>query len=165
MKIKALFLVFCLTLIFAGCKKNGTQNQQNTDFFPPINVDFTINLALPSAAELIFPNGYFYENNYGNPGKGVIVYNTGFSGPDQYVAFDRTCPHKPDSSCSKVSMDSTNIYLKCGQYQNGKFVPCCNSKFIAINGGWVDGPAGRSLKQYYVSKFGGNFLHITSIPQ
>lgn len=154
--------VFIL-LLLVSCRKSGTQDQNNVDFFPPVNVDFTVNLSLPSYQALTLPNGYAYEANYGY--KGVVIYNTGFSGPEQFVAFDRACPYKTDSSCSKVSIDSTNIYLKCGQFQDGRFVSCCNSRFIAQSGGWVDGPAGRGLRPYYVYQFGGNILRITSVPQ
>lgn len=156
-------LTFGLILVFTGCKKKDTQNQQNTDFFPPVYVDFTVNLALPNYSSLIFPNGYAYENNYGY--KGVVIYNTGFGGSNQYVAFDRTCPYKPDSACSRVIVDGTNVYLKCGSMVSGSFVPCCNSKFVAQNGGWVDGPAGRGLRQYFVFENGSGFLRITSMPQ
>lgn len=154
----------CLLLFLAySCKKKDTQNQQDVDFFPPVIVDFTVNLALPAYNNLTFPNGYAYEPSYGY--KGVVIYNTGFSGPEQFVAFDRTCPYKPDSVCSIVSVDSTNIYMRCAQLVNNRFQPCCNSKFFALNGGWVDGPANRNLRQYFVYQFGGNFLRITSTPR
>jgi len=150
-------------LLFSQCSKKDSQNQQNSDFFPPVNVDFTVNLSLPSYAGLNFPNGFAYEDNYGY--RGVVIYNTGFSGPEQYVAFDRACPYKPDSSCSKVSIDSTNIYLRCGQLIQNKFTPCCNSSFFALNGSYTSGAAKRNLRQYFVYQFGANTLRISSVPK
>lgn len=150
--------LFCLLIGFSCKKDNG--NSGNTDFFNPVYVDFTINLSLPDAAELKFPNGYFYSS-FGY--KGIVVYNTGFSGSDQYVAFDRACPYKTDSICSKVTMETNALFLTCGQFSGTKFVNCCGSKFSAQNGGVVSGSANRGLKQYYVYNYG-NTLRVTSSP-
>lgn len=163
--IKKFLLITALTFFscLPACKKKNTVNQQDLDFFPPVNVDFTVNLSLPNYSGLNFPNGYAYEDNFGY--RGVVIYNTGFSGPEQFVAFDRTCPYKPDSTCSKVSVDSTNVYMVCGQFVNNRFIPCCNSRFFALNGTWTDGPAKRNLRQYYVYQFGSNLLRITNTPR
>lgn len=151
-------------LIGFSCRKNAIQ-VSSQDFFIPVQVDFYINMDLPLYSDLNFPNGYVIEKGQGYKQRGVIVYNTGFSGPDQYVAFDRSCPNKVDSSCSYVSVDSSAMYYRCGQYTgvNGKFQPCCNSKFVAGNGSVVEGPALRGLKQYYVY-VSGRQLHITNTP-
>ena len=154
------FIVFSLLMIISfSCKKDKT-NQQNLDFFDPVYVDFTVNMDLPDAAPLKFPNGYMYSNNgY----KGIIIYNTGFAGADQYVAFDRACPYKTDSICSAVTIEANNLFFVCGKTINSNFVPCCGSKFSAQNGGMVAGPATRGLKQYYVYQFGSQ-LRITNTP-
>jgi hypothetical protein len=164
-KNNILFATLLLLVCFANCKKDA-KNVSNQDFFLAVNVDFYINLDLPLNADLNFPNGYAYQTGYGYRNRGVIVYNTGFSGPDQYVAFDRSCPYKVDSSCSIVSVDSSTLYYRCGQFtgSGGKFTPCCNSRFIAGNGSQVSGPADRGLKQYYVSVFGRQ-LRVTNTPQ
>ncbi|MCE2739994.1 MAG: hypothetical protein LW669_00770 [Sphingobacteriales bacterium] len=164
-KKNILLKIVCLFLIIGmACKKDKRQIS-NQDFFPAVNVDFYINLDLPLYSDLNFPNNYVYEPNYGYRQRGVIVYNTGFSGPDQFVAFDRSCPFKVDSSCSFVSMDSTNLYYRCGQYtgSKGSFIPCCNSKFFASNGSQAQGPADRPLRQYYVT-MSGRMLHVTNTP-
>lgn len=158
-------LLLMLLLLQLNCKKNKNTVNANVDFFAPVLVDFTINMDLPSAADLKFPNGYFYQLTTGYKSRGVIVYNTGFSGPDQYVAYDRTCPYMPDSSCSYVSIDSSSsLFFRCGQYAGTKFTGCCASKFTAINGTQVEGKATRGLRQYYVGNFG-NQLRITNTPQ
>lgn len=159
-----IYLVFGL-VAFASCKKDN-KLVSNQDFFNPVLVDFYVNLDLPLYNDLNFPNGFVYERNQGYKQRGVIVYNTGFVGSDQYVAFDRSCPYKVDSTCSIVSVDSSTLYFRCGQFTGvgGKFVPCCNSKFVASNGSQYEGPAVRPLKQYFVSIIGRQ-LHITNTPQ
>ncbi len=150
----------CLFLLAGACKKNSNNNQQIGDFFNPVYVDFYVNLDLPDAADLKFPNGFMYSN-FGY--KGIVIYNTGFSGSDQYVAFDRACPYKTDSSCAIVSMENNALFLACGSYSGNKFITCCQSKFSAQNGGVVAGEAKRGLKQYFVS-INGNQLRISSNP-
>ncbi|MDZ4667186.1 MAG: hypothetical protein SGJ00_04810 [bacterium] len=166
-QIRRLFIILLVVGLIQnlGCKKSKNQ-VSNQDFFPSVMVDFYINLDLPLYADLNFPNSYFYEKGQGYKQRGVIVYNTGFTGPDQYVSFDRSCPYKVDSACSIVSVDSSSLFYRCGQYTGvgGRFVPCCNSKFVSGNGGQVDGPADRPLRQYYVS-LNGRILHITNTPQ
>ncbi len=165
MKYNKVMALILITIFFSACKKNNNTNNANIDFFSPVPVDFTINLDLPNAADLKFPNGYFIQTNAGYKQRGVMVYNTGFSGTEQYVAFDRTCPFKPDSSCSYISLDSSTLFFRCGQYNGmGKFSPCCNSKFTAMNGSQVSGPATRGLRQYYVGNYGSQ-LRVTNTPQ
>jgi hypothetical protein len=102
-------------LFNVACKKDK-QQVSNQDFFPSVLVDFYVNLDLPLYADLNFPNNHVYEKGQGYKQRGVIVYNTGFSGPDQFVAFDRSCPYKVDSTCSVVSVDSSTLFYRCGQY-------------------------------------------------
>lgn len=144
-------LVVAVLLSFS-CK--DTVN--STDFFTPVQVYININLDLPTYVALSLPQGYVYEAA-GN--RGVIVYRTIFN---EYVAFDRTCPHNPTDACSYVSMDSTSAYYACGQYNPG-WKGCCNSKFDPATGNPLSGPARRALKQYYVKQDGRNLL-ITNTP-
>jgi hypothetical protein len=166
MRTHKIFL-FCLLsfVLISACKKDN-KLVSNQDFFPAVLIDFYVNLDLPLYNDLNFPNGYVYEKGQGYKQRGVIVYNTGFIGPDQYVAFDRSCPYKVDSSCSIVSVDSSTLYYRCGQYTGvgGKFIACCNSKFVASNGSQYEGLANRPLKQYFVTIIGRQ-LHITNAPQ
>lgn len=140
---------------FLSCDKNNTV--QNTDFFPPVLVDFYVNLSLPDAAALQFNGGYIYRTGVGY--RGIIIYNMF----DNYTAFDRTCPYKVDSACSYVSVDSSATKMRCGQYKP-TFVKCCDSEFNMTDGSVHKGPASRPLKQYYVSVATGQ-LHVTSFPQ
>lgn len=143
-----------LSLFTVACNDDNVNN--GTDFFTPVQVYLNINLSLPAYAPLTVPQGYVYEQG-GN--KGIIIYRTVFN---EYVAFDRTCPHNPGDACSYVSVDSSSTYYRCGQYKpnwNG----CCNSKFDPGNGGPLEGPAKRALKQYFVRQ-DGNTLIVTNVP-
>lgn len=144
-------LVGLLTLF--ACNDNNTNT---TDFFTPVQVYLNINLNLPTYTALTLPQGFVYENA-GN--KGVIIYHTIFN---EYVAFDRTCPHNPTDACSYISMDSTRAFYKCGQY-NPTWVSCCGSKFDPATGNVLSSPAKRALKQYYVKQDGNNLI-VTNSP-
>jgi len=148
-----------LVLLFSSCNGKKNKVDPNLDFFPPVFVDFYVNLSLPDAAALQFPQGWIYRNG-GN--KGIIIYNTGFEGPDKFQAYDRTCPYKPDSTCSYVSVDSNSVYFVCGQY-NPNFKPCCGSKFYANGASPFFGPASRALHSYFVRQEG-NALRISNSP-
>ena len=151
--------LLCLLVCFFSCSKKSSNVDTISDFFPPVQVDFYVNLSLATSLPLQYPNGYIYTSQgY----KGIIVYNNGIPSDGNYVAFDRTCPVKTDSACSFVSVDSSGIFYRCGQYKPS-FVPCCNSKFYASNGTPASGDARRALKQYY-TRLDGNLLHVSSTP-
>ncbi len=160
---KALLLTFlCWVFVQPACKKSNNQNTQG-DFFPPVAVDFYVNLSLPSYADLQFVNGYAIEPGQGYKGRGIIIYNTGFEGQQKYVAFDRSCPVNTDSSCSYVSVETSGLFYRCGQFSGTTFKACCGSRFVANNGSQIEGPATRGLRQYYVANLGSQ-LHITATP-
>jgi Rieske Fe-S protein len=160
--IQYTFALLAIALVFTTCKKNQNQNQQG-DFFNPVNVDFYVNLNLPGYADLQFANGYVYEQGQGYKQRGIIIYNTGFEGQEKYVAFDRSCPVNVDSVCSYVSVETSGIFYKCGQFNGSTFTSCCGSRFVASNGSQIEGPAKRGLRQYYVRNLGSQ-LHITATP-
>lgn len=147
---------FALLAFSESCSNKAKTIDTFTDFFPPVYVNYTINLSLPSALPLSINGGYIYINGIGN--KGVLVYRYF----DDYYAYDRTCPNKPDSSCSVVTMDSSNVYIRCGSY-SGSFKKCCDSEFFPQNGGVRKGPAARPLKSYY-TRVDGQTLYINSSP-
>lgn len=151
---KYILVVVACALTLTGCKEDNINN--NNDFFTPVQVYLSINLSLPNAAPLAVPQGFIYETG-GN--KGIIIYHTIYN---EYVAFDRTCPHNPGDACSYISMDSSSTFYRCGQY-NPDWKPCCNSKFDPATGSAVTGPANRALRQYYVRQ-DGNTLIVTNTP-
>jgi nitrite reductase/ring-hydroxylating ferredoxin subunit len=138
-----------------ACKKDNTQ-EQTSDFFPPVQVNVSINLAFPQYSDLNNLQGFAYlpEGN-----KGIIVYHTL---DDRFVAFDRTCSYSPNDACAFVSVDSSRIQFRCGQFKPN-FVPCCGSKFEASSGIVQTGPARIALKQYFTAR-NGNTILISSTP-
>jgi nitrite reductase/ring-hydroxylating ferredoxin subunit len=149
--IGAIAFLLCTSV---ACKKDTINN--NDDFFTPVRVYLSINLNLPLYSPLTVAQGYVYEAG-GN--KGIIIYRTIF---DEYVAYDRTCPHEPTKACSMVSVDSSGTFFRCGQY-NPTWEVCCDSKFDPLNGAATSLPAKRSLRQYYVRQTG-NTLLVTNTP-
>lgn len=156
-KFKIFILPIVILLLNNSCSDKAKTIDTYSDFFTPVYVNYTVNLTLPSAIPLNATGGWIYINGIGN--KGVLVYRYF----DEFYAFDRTCPYKPDSACSMVSVDSSNAYIRCGQY-SGSFKKCCDSEFFIQNGSVRKGPAARPLKSYY-TKLDGQTLYISSSPQ
>lgn len=154
MSSKIWLLLGVSALLLSNCKEDDVNT--NTDFFTPVQVYLNINLNLPNYTALGNVQGFVYEPG-GN--RGIIIYHTVFN---EFVAFDRTCPHNPGDSCSTVSVDSSSAFFRCGKY-NPAWVPCCNSKFDPATGSPLEGPAKRALKQYFVRQDGGNLI-VTNTP-
>jgi nitrite reductase/ring-hydroxylating ferredoxin subunit len=154
MKRINIFIIIGIILLTA-CEKDKSATQ-NTDFFPPVNFDINVNLVLPDAAPLQNQGGFVYRDGQGVGYKGIIIYNNF----DDYLVFDRACPYKVDSACSRIFMANNNSNFQCGSGTNR----CCASEFFLSTGTVSKGPADRPLRQYYVSK-NGNYLRVTSFPQ
>ena len=154
MKLKYLYIVIAFVFIMA-CEKDKSATQNN-DFFPPVNFDININLLLPDAAPLQNMGGYIYRDGQAVGYKGIVIYNNF----DEFVAFDRACPYKVDSACSRIYMADNNSKFQCGSGNNR----CCASEFFLTTGTPSKGPADRGLRQYYVTR-NGNYLRVTSYPQ
>lgn len=154
MKLKYLYIitVFCL---FGSCEKDKSASQNN-DFFPPVNFDININLLFPDAAPLQNMGGFIYRDGQAVGYKGIIIYNNF----DEFLAFDRACPYKVDSACSRIFMADNNSKFQCGSGNN----KCCASEFFLSTGTPSKGPADRPLRQYFVTR-NGNYLRVTSYPQ
>ena len=79
--------------------------------------------------------------------KGIIIYHANVN---DYRAFDRNCSFEPSTQCAYIDSINSTI-ASCN---------CCSSKFlIDQNGITANGPALRSLKEYYTS-FSGGILRI-----
>jgi nitrite reductase/ring-hydroxylating ferredoxin subunit len=121
--------VLLTLLVISGCDKD------DQDEIPFAYVNF-----------FIYPNStlYWEINSMGGwvyltaekPSRGVLVYrNT----PDEFVAFERTCPHDPFEPTARIEVEPSGITVAC---------PSCNSKFIILDGTPFEGPSKRRLKQY-----------------
>ena len=148
-----LFLVLLPVLFLFNCNKDNQSDYYN---IPYVSVYLTINLELPSYADLQDIGGYVVIGNYGY--RGIIVYHSGL---DEYVAIERTCTYQPLDECSYVSVDNSGTFLKCGHYNATDWVSCCDSKYTMDGYSVITGPAKYSLKHYQVT-LTGTTLRITN---
>lgn len=133
----AKYLVFFVILqIFTlSCQK-----EHNT-IIPYVPVSLTINLNINNALtvpgnSLLFPGGY----------GGIVVY---CEMPGSYYAFDATCTHEVNNTCT---VENDGVLGTC---------PCCGSQFVFLSGAYPSkGPAEMPLKQYNVSQVNSFTLHV-----
>lgn len=154
MTFKAYILISSL-LALAFYNQSCGNEIQNTGTIPYVNVNLQIDINDPRYLALNPYGGYLEIKNYGN--KGLVLYH---NFDDTYSCYDRTCSYEPSNPCAKVEIEESGFYLQCGQTVNGKFEPCCGSKFL-WDGFPTDGPALYSLREYMVYK-NGNLLTITN---
>ncbi len=88
------------------------------------------------------------------PSRGIIVYRSSI---DQFLAFERTPPFKPDSCCNAAKTVCTALVVD--NYFPFVMDTCTNSKYLILDGSPVSGPSNMSLGMY-VTEFDGNLLYI-----
>ncbi len=134
---RALFILVTL-LTFSNCSK--TQ-----DIIPNVYVDTYVYLTQPTSINLNAVGGWIYITG---GVKGIVVYR---KSPDEYVAFERNCPYKPQDNCA-IAVESSNIIANDA---------CCGSRFQLTDGLVIKGPSTRSLKQYIATLDNvNNVVHI-----
>lgn len=129
-------ILICFYLI-PSCKKDDKT-------VPNSSVDIYIYTSEPSFLALNAVGGWVYITG---GSKGIIVYRKSNT---EFTALDRHCTYLPNTACSRVSVDSSNIIA---------VDTCCGSKFLITDGSVQNGPASMALKQYATS-FDGSVLHI-----
>ncbi|MEI6049402.1 MAG: hypothetical protein WCS03_10930 [Bacteroidota bacterium] len=115
-KIRLFFISMALALALNACNKN------KNDVIPDVYIDFTLDLNDPEFVNLNALGGSdtvdVRTNNWGLNaagfnGNGIIIYR----GPDEFYAYDRTCPHDyaVNGLSIKVKIDFTlAVCPKCG---------------------------------------------------
>ena len=146
-----LFL-FAWIMVFlpSGCKEKDEQS-------PIAPVDITLDPNSTIYQEINVPGGWMYLGESDGviyPSRGIIVYRMT---TDQFLAFERTPPYKPDSCCNASGTICTRLIVE-------DFYPfvqdtCTNSSFLIIDGSPAEGPANRYLWQYY-AEYDGYLLYI-----
>lgn len=131
------FMVF--TMISCTKSRNGNNNG-----IPLVSVDIYVYANDPEFFKLNPIGGWEYISG---GSKGIIVYRKSES---EFAAYDRHCTYKPNNSCSKVSVDSSDI---------AAIDTCCTSRFLLTDGSVIEGPATYALKQYQTS-YDGSVLRI-----
>lgn len=147
-----LFLALILMTIYTGCDKN---NNPSGIILPKINISIEPNSTLYQ--ELNVVGGWMYLG-YGEgviePSRGIIVYR--FSA-EQFMAYERTPPYRPDSCCSGGQGTCTRLIVE-------NFYPfvmdtCTQSKYLIIDGSPAEGPSTLSLIPYQTT-YDGQILYI-----
>ena len=133
---------FAAIVLSLGC----TNNVVDTNCFPFITVNETINLDLPQFIDLQVPGGWAYTSG---GLQGLIVYN--LNGV-QFKAFDRLCPGQNLSSCSQMTVES-NLRIICS---------CDGSEFNILNGAPLTEGSTCFANEYLVDNVNGSLLRITN---
>jgi nitrite reductase/ring-hydroxylating ferredoxin subunit len=123
---------------FIACKK------QNKNPIPESYVSFYLNISSTLYLNLASVGGW--ENITGGY-KGIVVYR---KSSDEFVAFERACPHDWEIDSAYVSVDPSGLILNCKS---------CSSEFLILDGSIVKGLSSLSLKQYK-TYFDGQTLHV-----
>ncbi len=150
-----LLLFFSLALI--SCKKS------KYDVIPYTHVNFYLELSDPEFLNLNDINSSdtidartnnWGENAAGFNGNGIIIFHTGYPPPDEFFAYDRTCPY--DYAVNGLSI---KVRIKDIIYA---FCPVCNTMYaLSASGSPVpgSGPGRYPLKNYKTS-FDGLNVHV-----
>ena len=138
-------------VLFISCERN------KNDVIPDVYVDFTIDImdfpaleALTGSASVDAGDNRITDRKYagGYDGNGIIIYR---SLPDEFNAYDRTCPHDyaVNNLSIKVNIDFTEAIC-----------PRCSTRYALSSYGIpVSGPGKYPLKNYRTS-FDGRYLKV-----
>ena len=148
----AIILAGIITLFFmAGC---GKETVENPIPLPPMSLIIDPNSTMYQ--ELNVPGGWTYlgfEHGVNPPSRGVIVYRYTL---DEFRAYDRMPPYKPDSCC--ISGGSCTQLIVEGYYPFAMDT-CTGSKFLLIDGQCVEGSSVFPLLTYQ-AEYDGELLYI-----
>ncbi len=143
--MRKLAVILFFAFVASGCDDNTPPNGQV--FIPDVPVSITVNMDLPLHFHLQNLGGFsLLEGGH----RGIfLVHNF----DDEFYALERTCTFHPDVDCSFVQVDSANIQLRCGVYENDTFNQCCQSLY-SFDGFVLQGPSRFPLKRYNVLRNG-----------
>jgi|WetSurSiteA1Bulk_404760.scaffolds.fasta_scaffold42815_3 hypothetical protein len=132
-------------------------NKESNDRLPLPPVDITINPNSTIYQELNISGGWLYldeTDGVESPSRGIIVYRLT---EDQFLAFERTPPFKPDSCCNAQKTICTRLLVD--DYFPFVVDTCTVSKYLILDGSPVSGPSSISLGMY-VTEYYGDLLYI-----
>ncbi len=125
-KIQFIFIFFIIISVFFSC------GYEQSDI-PNVPVNIRLDLNDPQYYELQVAGNAVYITGGVN---GIIVYHRS---SDDFVAYERTCPHDP--ACGKVTFDEDAFFAQD--------TICCFSKFsLDIDGAVVEGDSKFPLRIY-----------------
>jgi len=139
-----------LVSFWAGCNEDN-----NT--LPLAPVDITIDPNSTVYQELNVVGGWLYlgeDDGVMAPSRGLIVHRLA---TDQFMAFERTPPYKPDSCCNATGTVCTRLIVG----NNYPFIvdTCTGSKYLIIDGSVSQSPSNMPLGTYF-TEYDGNLLYI-----
>lgn len=143
-----IIIIVCCALL-NSCNKESNGRLP----LPPVNISIDPNSTIYQ--EINIAGGWMYldeTNNVLPPSRGIIVYRLS---EDQFVAFERTPPFKPDSCCNAAKTICTALIVDYPYVLD----TCTNSKYLILDGSQVSGPSNISLGMY-VTEFYMGLLYI-----
>lgn len=135
-------LIFVTTVVtataFFSCKKDVRHEIPNVYVNLYIDPNSTMYFQLNTVGGWLHLTGGY---------RGITVYRASV---DEFVCFERTCPHDADQESAYVDVDQNGLTLTC---------KTCSSQFLILDGSVVTGPATIPLKKYN-NTYDGLVLHI-----
>ncbi len=138
---KHAFVLLLLPWLMLACDKDKDHPQ-----IPYAYVDIYIKPNSTEYLELNPVGGWVYLTAQ-YPSRGILVYRVSM---DEFMAYERTCPHDPDKDCARIQVESSGTTAVDS---------CCMSRYIMHDGSPFQGPSRRPLKQYRTN-YDGITLHI-----
>jgi len=151
-KIVYFFIAISLQFFLLSCERN------KNDVIPDVYVDFVIDIngdilfrdlnSIGSHAIVTSATNNWGYRSAGFDGNGIIVY---CSLPDEYNAYDRTCPHDyvVNGTRVKVNVDFTEAIC-----------PVCSTRYALSAFGTPQSGPGRYPLKNYKTRFDGRFLYV-----
>ena len=139
-------------VMLAACEEKNPD--EGYALIPDVHISREINIKQPEYDDLNHPGGYVYlDEGF----RGVIVVQTY---ENRFKALERACPSAPKKTCARATVDSSRLFIGCGNYADSQWQECTQSKFN-LDGSVMEGPADRPMKSYHLQK-DGDFLLITN---
>jgi hypothetical protein len=152
LKLFPVIAAFVLLLIFlSSCDKNNDDRQP----LPPTNVTIDPNSTIYQPLNVV--GGWMYlgeQDGVEPPSRGIIVYRLAY---EQFLAYERTPPFKPDSCCNPSKTVCTSLIVD--NYFPFVMDTCTMSKFLILDGSPVEGPTSLPLGMY-ITEYYGELLYI-----
>lgn len=127
-------------LLYTSCKKK----KNSESFVPYVYVDFYVTLSNPQFINLSAVGGWVYVTG---GSRGIIIYR---KSNDEFQAYDRHCPYKPENSCGLLSVASSATTA---------IDTCCGSEFLLVDGSVLKQPSSYPMLRYQTI-FDGNQIHV-----
>ncbi|MBL0047620.1 MAG: hypothetical protein IPP32_05910 [Bacteroidetes bacterium] len=142
-KLRLLFfglITLTVLTLSISCKKK----KNSESFVPYVYVDFYITLSNPQFINLSAVGGSVYVTG---GSRGIIIYR---KSNDEFQAYDRHCPYKPENSCGLLSVSGSSTTA---------IDTCCGSEFLLVDGSVLKQPSSYPMLRYQTI-FDGNQIHV-----